>query len=330
MVDGDGKLRDEEGRLAALERACILDTCREEGFDKITRLVRCVLGVPIAAVSLVDSGRQWFKSIDGLDAAETPRSVAFCAHTILQRTPLVVTDATRDRRFAANPLVTGEPGIRSYAGVPLRSSEGYNFGSLCAIDTAPRTFSQAELDILANFASLVMDEIELRTLAQIDHLTGAMTRRTFFELASREVERFKRYGRPLSLILFDLDHFKRLNDAHGHPFGDEVLAATADAVRGALRPTDLFGRHGGEEFAILLPETNLEDALVCAERARSRIASVALSRAVRPTASFGVSEMGPATESLPALVAEADAALYCAKRGGRDRCRSAADLLKAA
>jgi len=330
MLERDDKLTDEGGRVAALHRACILDTCREEGFDKITRLVRSVLRVPIAAVSLVDGRRQWFKSIEGLDSRETPRSVAFCAHTILQRSPLVVPDATLDPRFSANPLVTGEPGIRSYAGIPLRSGEGYNLGSLCAIDTVPRDFSESELDILANLASLVMDEIELRTMTQLDHLTGAMTRRTFFEQAAREVERFKRYRRPLSLMMFDLDHFKRLNDAHGHPFGDEVLAATAKAVTDVLRPTDLFGRYGGEEFAILLSETSLEQALQCAERVRASIASLKFSQPVQVTASFGITAADASTDSLPALIAEADAALYCAKRSGRNRCACAAELMNVA
>jgi diguanylate cyclase (GGDEF)-like protein len=284
----------------------------------------------MAAVSLVDRDRQWFKSIQGLDATETPRSVAFCAHTILQAVPLVVEDATLDPRFAANPIVIGEPHIRSYAGVPLRSSEGYNLGSLCGIDTVPREFQVAELELLKSFAALVVDEIELRTIAQLDHLTGAMTRRAFAEQAKNEVERFTRYQRPVSLIMFDLDHFKTLNDTWGHPFGDEVLSKVADAVRSTLRPPDMFARYGGEEFVALLPETNATEALLCAERMRATIANVEYTKPERVTASFGISELGGTIDSLAALVAQADAALYEAKRNGRDRCLCASSLLHGA
>src|SRR5687768_7749316 len=108
----DQKLLDEAGRIAALERYEILDTAAEKPFDKITSLVRSVLGVPICAVSLVDRDRQWFKSIQGLDAKETPRSISFCSHTIKMTEALVIPDALNDHRFSSNPLVLGAPGIR--------------------------------------------------------------------------------------------------------------------------------------------------------------------------------------------------------------------------
>lgn len=112
MTQHDDKLQDELGRLAALRRYSILDTPPEEPFDKLTKLVQNVLGVPIAAVSLIDAERQWFKSVAGLHACETSRDVAFCAYTIKARDPLVIPDATLDRRFMYNPLVTGDPRVR--------------------------------------------------------------------------------------------------------------------------------------------------------------------------------------------------------------------------
>ena len=117
----DPKLMDEPARLAALNRYEVLDTPREPSFDRITDLVRSILGVPISAVSLVDTDRQWFKSLAGLDATQTSRDVAFCAHTIRQRAPLIIADAQEDERFRDNPLVTGDPNIRSYAGIPLET-----------------------------------------------------------------------------------------------------------------------------------------------------------------------------------------------------------------
>src|SRR5690349_6483011 len=173
----ESKLADEEGRLAALNRYEILDTPPEAPFEKITSLVQDVLQVPICAVSLVDREQQWFKSIQGLDTRRTPRSISFCTHTIRTDEALIVPDALHDPRFSANPLVLGEPHIRSYAGVPLQSPDGYNVGALCAIDVVPRTFSDAQLAILRSFATLVVDQLELRRIAVRDHLTGALTRR---------------------------------------------------------------------------------------------------------------------------------------------------------
>ncbi len=107
----DPKLTDEAGRIAALERYAILDTGREMAFEKITSLVKTIFDVPICAVSLIDRDRQWFKSIQGIDAEQTERSVSFCDHTIRSREPLHVPDASKDERFMNNPLVTGEPHI---------------------------------------------------------------------------------------------------------------------------------------------------------------------------------------------------------------------------
>lgn len=139
MRNSDKSL-DEPGRLMALRRYAILDTSPEEPFDKLTQLVRDVLGVPIAAVSLIDAERQWFKSITGLTACETSRDISFCSHAIQRQEPMMIPDATLDPRFAGNPLVTGEPGIRSYLGIPLTTPDGYNLGALCAIDLQPRSF----------------------------------------------------------------------------------------------------------------------------------------------------------------------------------------------
>ena len=124
------KFEDEAGRLLALRRYGVLDTAREKNFDVITSLVREVLGVPICAISLIDESRQWFKAIVGLNADGTAREFAFCDHTIRSPGCFVVEDAGADPRFAANPLVTGYPKIRSYAGAPLLTPDGYNGGAL--------------------------------------------------------------------------------------------------------------------------------------------------------------------------------------------------------
>lgn len=152
----------EEERLNRLALYQILDTPPEDAFDRITRIVAETIGVPIALVSLVDRDRQWFKSRRGLDAMETPREVAFCAHAILGDDLFVVEDATKDARFCDNPLVENDPSIRFYAGAPLTSAQGFNLGTLCAIDTKPRQLTENERHLLSDLATLVVDELELR------------------------------------------------------------------------------------------------------------------------------------------------------------------------
>lgn len=324
----DPRLTDEPGRMAALNRFCVLDTCNEGQFDKITALVRSVLDVPIAAVSLVDVDRQWFKSMNGLDVTETPRDISFCTHTIMARVPLNVGDAHQDDRFRDNPLVTGDPHIRAYLGAPLKTPDGYNVGALCAIDRKPRLFSAAEETILGTFAALVVDELELRLLAHRDHLTGAMTRRAFLE--RMESHRLGQGRQPAAFAMFDIDHFKTINDRYGHPAGDEVLRAVAASVRDTLTQGDVLGRLGGEEFGIVLGGRDLGEAFDHVERVREGLTELRFDfdPALKVTASFGLVDL--ALPSCDTAIAEADAALYAAKRRGRNRTIATAMLLKAA
>jgi diguanylate cyclase (GGDEF)-like protein len=316
----ESKLHDEQGRIAALERYEVLDTPPEAPFDKITTLVQTVLQVPICAVSLVDRDRQWFKSIQGLDARETPRSISFCTHTIKTDETLIVADALRDARFAANPLVLGPPHIRSYAGVPLQTPDGYNVGALCAIDTKPRVLSAAQIELLRSFASLVVDELELRRIAERDYLTNALTRRGFVEQMKKEIARCHRHGRDSVLVLMDIDHFKTVNDRFGHPAGDEVLKAVSATCAAHLRENDAFGRIGGEEFGILLTETDLDGGAKAAEKIRHAIENqiIAVEGGLHVTSSFGLAALRPEMRTPEDWLLEADGALYAAKRSGRN------------
>ena len=309
------KTRDEKGRQCALERLDVLDTPAENGFEKITGLVRTIFDVPVAAVSLIDKDRQWFKSIQGLDISETAREVAFCDHTIRKTDCMCVPDATKDPRFAKNILVTGPPHIRSYLGAPIISPDGYALGALCAIDYRPRQFSPEKEKVLASFADLVMNELELRQLASCDGLTGLATRRAFVDAAEEVFEQ----GRNAAFIFIDLDHFKAINDANGHPVGDDVLKATSAALLANCPDHAFIGRLGGEELAVLLPDTDRQGAFRLAESLRAAIAATTVksARNLAFTASVGVA-MQDAAHDLAGWMAAADAALYEAKSRGRN------------
>ncbi|WP_436248489.1 GGDEF domain-containing protein [Mesorhizobium amorphae] len=330
-MDEDGI---EAGRLRALERFDVMDTPREEAFDRITRLIRNIFDLPIAIVSMIDGHRQWYKAYEGLENREVGRDETFCKYTLQELTPLVVRDARQDHRFAQNPHVTGNPHIRFYAGVPLRTGDGHAIGTVCAIGYEPRQFNARETAILCDLSQLAMDTLELRQLASVDALTGTLSRRAFKEQAEHAVGLARRHKHELACITLDLDHFKAINDRYGHAAGDTVLAAMAKACRQHLRGSDLFGRLGGEEFALLLPHTDRKGMAEVAEKLRGAIGQADIRHGaskIPVTASFGMAALDARTQDIDQLLANADTALYEAKAVGRNRCvafRAPDDLAK--
>lgn len=155
------KPENESQRQAALDESGLLNAANEERFDRITRLACRMFSVPIALVSLVDRERQWFKSCQGLSASETPRGISFCGHAILSNEPLIVENALEDERFFDNPLVSGAPHIRFYAGIPLHTKKGFRIGTLCLIDSKPRDFSPDDVSLLRDMGSTVESIIHI-------------------------------------------------------------------------------------------------------------------------------------------------------------------------
>jgi diguanylate cyclase (GGDEF)-like protein/PAS domain S-box-containing protein len=456
----------------------LLDSQPEQECDELVKLAAAICGTPVGLVTLLNERLQWFRSTDWLKRRQTPREAAFCAHVVRQSGLFVVTDSFTDPRFASNPLVTDEPGLRFFAGVPLQTENGELLGTLSVIDIVPRLLSEeqghtlevlgrqvsARLELLLQrtaleqalkekdeataglraseelfrafmnaspFMSYIKDsagrllfynrsfaqrfgvseyawlgrtdeqlwsrnptrsdrihdlevmvgdqileseeqirgangeirslrsfkfpcydsagnillagvavdvseetahkaeleryhrELEeannrLRKLAVTDELTGLRNRRAFEERLVMEFSMARRRKRELSVLLLDVDDFKKVNDRWGHAAGDEVLRRLAAILQTTVRLPDLPARYGGEEFVVLLPESGQESALGLARRVMERVASERWENAPL-TISIGMAALNDSLTDGFQLVERADEALYAAKRAGKNR-----------
>ncbi len=307
---------DDVERIIDLRALEILDTPADERFDRITRLAQRLFDVPIALVSLVDEDRQWFKSRVGLEATETPRELAFCGHAIMADETLQISDAQDDERFSENPLVTGEPNIRFYAGAPIESPNGYKMGTLCVIDRKPRELGEEDLSVLRDLADMVEKEVAAIQLATSDPLTQLRNRRGFL-LVARQVLRFaKRVEKPACLFFVDIDDMKTINDRHGHDAGDRALVHAGRLLRSSCRESDVVARLGGDEFCVLFSGTSATLADRAITRLRSAVAKHNAESGEAPplSLSIGSADWDPAgTESLDELMKRADQAMYAEK-----------------
>ena len=332
---------DEALRQAKLDSLGIIYSPAEERFDRITKMARTVFGVPIALVSLVSEKCQWFKSAQGLTAAETPREISLCGHAILHDDTFVVSDASQHPDFSDNPLVTGAPFIRFYAGHPLKY-DGHAMGTLCIIDRVPRQLSPSELDTLRSLAAWAENELkpsalseaqtqllkelnETKRIALIDPLTKVWNRTGMDVLIHRELERARRQQQRVVVMMLDVDHYKDVNDRHGHQAGDVALKEIAQRIRSSVRPSDVIVRYGGDEFLLFAADCPDETAKILAERILSRVRDEPIEAG---TAKFNVSltigvSSAIATKELDAerLKKVADEALYDAKEAGRNCVR---------
>lgn len=303
---------EESGRIAVLHSLNILDTPSEERFDRLTRIAKRIFSVPIAMVTLIDTDRQWIKSRTGIEVQQTSRDVSFCGHTILGDEIFHVPDAQSDERFFDNPLVTGDPNLRFYAGCPLRVAN-QKVGSLCLIDKSPRAFSDEERFLLADLARMVEAEMAAERLAATDQLTGLANRRGFEIVARQIVEVCRRLHKPASLVFFDLNNFKPINDRMGHGEGDRALQIFAEALAQIFRESDVVARVGGDEFAVLLTDTTQGAAHAAISRLRDFLA-VQMQATGRPyeiNFSAGVVEFDARRHlALDDLLQDADRAMY--------------------
>ena len=338
--------------MAALRDYRILDTPAESSFDDLALLASHICGTPIALVSLVDADRQWFKAKVGVDVDGTPREHSFCSHAIKHSELMMVTDATKDPRFADNPLVTGEVGLRFYAGAPLITPAGEALGTLCVVDKVPHTLGREQAMALEALARQVVSQLELRRASlnnaamcvtakrdaerrarqsMRDSLTRLPNRTCIAQSIAASLERVRSTGPGAggsAVLVVDLDRFKHVNDMLGHKIGDAALRRVGRMLRasvrthrksGKTRGSDIVGRLGGDEFVILLNDLKTRgDAGAAAARIVEAL-SVPLTfegHTIQIGASVGVAPIEARHTNVDAVLREADAALYAAQAAG--------------
>lgn len=307
----------------------------DEVLQRILQITRDLVAVPAGSIALYDVNEHTMElhAAEGLSVDFTTRKTwqiekGCLTQTILDQDGLFVVEDTTQVSFFTNPLAVAE-GIRSVIAVPLKI-HGQIVGILYLNDFVPRSFSAEKLELLtimASFASLSIVNARLhqqtKQLAATDGLTGLYNYRQFKLMLNQELLRAQRYGHSLSLIMFDIDNFKHVNDSYGHPCGDQILAQTAATLRDIFRGADLVFRYGGEEFTVLLPESNLEQAVNAAERTLAQIAETKIDwpdiqEQLRVTVSAGVATFPNDGVTPEKLLDSVDTLLYQAKQEGKN------------
>ena len=312
----------EPQRLHELHALKLLNTPAEERFDRLTRLAKRLFNVPVSVVSLLDAEHQWFKSGDGVTVSQTSRDISFCGHTILQDEVMVVEDARRDERFHDNPLVTGEPNIRFYAGYPLRVPNGAKVGTLCILDSKVRSFDAEDISALRDLAAMAEAELVNFQAATSDELTQISNRRGFMTLGQMLLKECTLRHCFACLAFFDLDQFKQINDSFGHREGDRALMDFANMLKTSFHQSALFARLGGDEFVVLFIDMDQQQANHRLERFRSELQHFMqpLKRPYQLTFSVGMVEFDPAQpQPLTALLNHSDSIMYQHKKARRQR-----------
>ena len=317
--------QNEAERLAAVHAYKILDTAPEVEFDVTTRVAASLFNTPIALVALMDRDRLWFKARHGLDVAQLDREIAFCAHAIARPDELlVINDLQQDARFADNPLVHGGPGIRFYAGAPLRDPNGLALGTLAVLATEPREFDDHQRALLLDLSVSVMTAIESRHRAQMlkqmattDSLTGVANRIQFQSALALELRHAQQAEQSVAVLYMDLDGFKGVNDSLGHGAGDAVLREVARRLSAQLRQGETLARMGGDEFALVMRGgVDLRAVEALAERiveALRRPVILPGGKTVSVGVSVGIALKDARVADVASLIEEADHALYKAK-----------------
>lgn len=333
--------KDDKNMRESLYKLNILDTPLEERFERITRMVCMTLGVPISAFSLIDGERQWFKSIQGLDATENTRAESFCAYTILGDDVMVVPDARKDIRFSTNPLVTGNPNISFYAGCPVRAPDGRSIGSLCAIDNKTRDMNSQQVQALRDLAQMLESELKVAQLSKaqydlineldaanrlllIDATTRLWNRDGMMDILSREWAAAIRKNEAISLVMAEIDDMRTITETHGDAAAELVTKEIAKRLLAMLRAEDAAARLENEKFLLLLTDCPADKCFDTAERIREGVTAKPIQldndQMLKVSMSFGAATGVPNIVLEPQdLISAAESGLTKAKSFGHNR-----------
>ncbi|CDZ76428.1 putative diguanylate cyclase YegE [Legionella massiliensis] len=313
MIPPD-KPENEAERLAALYRLQILDTEQEERFDRVTRIACKLFAVPISVISFLEAERQWMKSTHGFAIKEAARKTSFCGHVILSDEIMVVEDTTQDKRFYDNPFVLGEPHFRFYLGCPLKIKQ-YNVGVICLIDDKPRSISDIDHNVVYDLAQMVETELESFHLSITDELTGLSNRRGFLKLANYLFQKCQSENKVFTLLFFDLDKFKQINDKYGHAEGDKVLKIFSNLLLQNFRSYDLIARLGGDEFCIFCSGLDQKKVSGIIQRLKVALQAVETNGYIIEFSVGSIQYNQNEHRTLEAMLALADSEMYDVKKG---------------
>lgn len=309
-----------------------------EKFDRIMKLARNLFEVPIAAVSFLDKEFKLFKSFLGQDIIETTCEESFCQYVLDIDDVFCVPEASKDSRFKQNQYVVGDPFVKFYAGYSITLNH-LKVGTFYIVDNKPRHFNPEQLSWIKDMAALLETEIQkyhmttdkgkltsdldkARLASMVDPLTGLWNRQGMFNILKYRMEEYLSKGSPFAIAVLDLDDFKQINDTYGHETGDNTLKAISEALMKNCRETDAISRWGGEEFLLLINESNPKYVQEIVNRVQLSIETIdAIPDMTRPPrATIGVTTIKPGSKpTIENLINLADQALYKGKRTGKNQ-----------
>jgi diguanylate cyclase (GGDEF)-like protein len=311
-----------------------------EKFERITRVAKNLFDVPIATVSFLDEQCKQFKSVQGTEVIETPQEISFCGHVLNQDEIFTVPETFLDERFRNNPYVLGEPHVRFYAGCSIQLNH-QKLGTISIVDNKPRYFASDQLMWLRDVAALVETEIQNYTIttdkgklaldldqarmaSMVDPLTSLWNRQGIYNILRYRMDEYLINGIGFGVAILDIDNFKNINDTYGHDAGDHTLRAIAQSLITGCRESDAIGRWGGEEFLLLINESNPNNVAEIAQRIRSIIESQQMclptNGSKNVTVTIGLTCISPKSNpTIEELINRADQALYHGKRNGRNQ-----------
>jgi len=335
------QLREREEELSVINRSSVIITSSldiQGIYDSFIAELKKVVDVSWAAIVLIEENDLYILALSSeIDSAwqvgeRLPTKSTATEWVATRKMSMVEPDLSQESRFASGKYHLKQ-GIRSTACIPL-IAKGEVIGSLIVASQHPNAYNQRHLTLLEQLASQIAMPVENARLyakveekARLDELTGLLNRRSMDEMIASEIGRHSRYGGIFSIIILDLDSFKTYNDNYGHPAGDKLLRQIGNIMKSAIRSADQAFRYGGDEFAILLPQTSVDAANQVAERVRTKVALKARTGYIPVTTSLGLANWPADGISANEIIAAADAALYQAKRSGGNRTHCASGTL---